>query len=86
MCIRDSSNGFSLIRKILAVKELSNEQLIDEIMNPTRIYVKSILSLIETTTVNGMVHITGDNVQRFVQLDSVTGLAYIKTEDEIQGF
>jgi len=34
----------------------------------------------------GMVHITGDNVQRFVQLDSVTGLAYIKTEDEIQGF
>ena len=32
----------------------------------------------------GMIHVTGDNVQRFVQLDSVTGLAYLKTEDEIQ--
>ena len=32
----------------------------------------------------GMIHVTGDNVQRFVQLDSVTGAAYIKTEDEIQ--
>ena len=31
----------------------------------------------------GLTHITGDNLQRFVQLDSVTGLAYIKTEDEI---
>ena len=31
----------------------------------------------------GMTHVTGENLLRFVQLDSVTGLAYIKTEDEI---
>ena len=31
----------------------------------------------------GMRHEYGDAVLRFVQLDSVTGLAYIKTEDEI---
>ena len=31
----------------------------------------------------GMRHEFGDAVLRFVQLDSVTGLAYIKTEDEI---
>ena len=31
----------------------------------------------------GMRHITGDGVQRFVHLDSVTGLAYIKTGDEM---
>ena len=30
-----------------------------------------------------MTHVTGENLLRFVQLDSVTGLAYIKTEDEI---
>ena len=72
------SNGFSLIRKILAEKELSNEQLIDEIMNPTRIYVKSILSLIETTTVNGMVHITGggfyENIRRILPSQELSAL------------
>ena len=31
----------------------------------------------------GMRHEYGDQVLRFVQLDSVTGLAYIKTEHEI---
>ena len=31
----------------------------------------------------GMRHITGDGVQRFVHLDSVTGLAYLKTGDEM---
>ena len=72
------SNGFSLIRKILAEKEPSNEQLIDEIMNPTRIYVKSILSLIETTTVNGMVHITGggfyENIRRILPSEELSAL------------
>ena len=31
----------------------------------------------------GMRHITGDNEQRFVHLDSVTGLTFIKTGDEM---
>ena len=31
----------------------------------------------------GMRHITGDGVQRFVHLDSVTGLTYLKTGDEM---
>ncbi len=34
----------------------------------------------------GMRHENGDAVLRFVQLDSVTGLAYIKTEYEIQQY
>ena len=72
------SNGFSLIRKILAAKELSNEKLIDEIMNPTKIYVKSILSLIEKTTVNAMVHITGggfyENIRRILPSEDLSAL------------
>src|SRR5246500_4516939 len=48
------SNGYSLIRKILAVSGASFEQrldgraLIDRLMEPTRIYVKPILKLLET--------------------------------------
>lgn len=62
------SNGFSLIRKILETTELKNEQLVSEMMNPTRIYVKSVLSLIEKIAVKGMVHVTGggfyENIRR----------------------
>ena len=39
------SNGFSLIRKILELKEIESSDLIDEMMNPTKIYVRSVLLL-----------------------------------------
>jgi phosphoribosylformylglycinamidine cyclo-ligase len=58
------SNGFSLIRKLLLVdrqlpKGPELDFIRDHVFVPTRIYVKSILSLIETQTIKGMVHITG---------------------------
>ena len=63
------SNGYSLIRKVLAKQSMQpNADLLDELLAPTRIYVKSILELLKTTTVNGMVHVTGggfyENVPR----------------------
>ncbi len=72
------SNGFSLIRKILETKELKNEKLINEMMSPTRIYVKSILSLMEKIAVKGMVHITGggfyENIRRILPDESLAAL------------
>ena len=59
------SNGYSLIRKILAVSGASFEQrldgraLIDRLMEPTRIYVKSLLALLEQVPVHAFAHITG---------------------------
>ena len=53
------SNGFSLIRKILELKEIESSELIDEMMNPTKIYVRSVLALLQKIKVKGMVHITG---------------------------
>jgi phosphoribosylformylglycinamidine cyclo-ligase len=59
------SNGYSLIRKILAVSGASFEQrldgrsLIDRLMEPTRIYVKPLLKLVETVPVHAFAHITG---------------------------
>lgn len=59
------SNGYSLIRKLLAMTDnassikLGDQRLIDWLLTPTRIYVKSVLRLLQTVEVKGMAHITG---------------------------
>ncbi len=68
------SNGYSLVRKIIEVAkpdlnaDFHGQRLQDAIMAPTHIYVKPLLSLIETLPVKGMAHITGggltENVPR----------------------
>lgn len=59
------SNGYSLIRKILEVSEANLEEevggkpLREALLAPTRIYVKSILSLMEQVDIHALAHITG---------------------------
>ena len=63
------SNGYSLVRRLLLeecgyaldqrLPELNDEVLGDVLIEPTRIYVKSALKLIEEVNVKGMAHITG---------------------------
>ena len=60
------SNGYSLIRKIIARSKptldapFSGEKTLAElIMSPTRIYVKPLLALMKDLPVKGMAHITG---------------------------
>lgn len=52
------SNGFSLVRHILDSDELLNTYK-NELLEPTRIYVKEILNLLKTVTPKGLAHITG---------------------------
>ena len=52
------SNGYSLIRKVLEKSTPSAEQL-NSLIEPTRIYVKSVLSLANTLPVHAISHITG---------------------------
>ena len=52
------SNGYSLIRKVLEKSTPSAEQL-NSLIEPTRIYVKSILSLANSLQVHAISHITG---------------------------
>ncbi len=52
------SNGYSLIRKVLENSKPSDEQL-QALIEPTKIYVKSVLSLIKKFPVNAISHITG---------------------------
>jgi phosphoribosylformylglycinamidine cyclo-ligase len=68
------SNGYSLVRKIIEVaqpdlnSDFHGKKLADVLMAPTRIYVKPLLSLMNTLEVKGMAHITGgglvENVPR----------------------
>lgn len=60
------SNGYSLVRKILEVSNTDPEQtqldgksLADHLLEPTKIYVKSILSLIEQLDIHAIAHLTG---------------------------
>lgn len=60
------SNGYSLIRKILAVSQtdpatetLDGKPLALHLMAPTKIYVKSVLKLLEQYEVHAISHITG---------------------------
>jgi len=52
------SNGYSLIRRIL---ERGAAPPVD-LLEPTRIYVKPVLGLLDTVTVKGLAHITGGGI------------------------
>ena len=73
------SNGYSLIRKVLEKTELViDDALLDELLAPTRIYVKQVRKLLESVNVHGMVHITGggfyENVPRVFPSDGLAAL------------
>ena len=77
------SNGYSLIRKLIDVSgadlnsDFHGRTLGETILEPTRIYVKSMLRLMENVTVKGMAHITGggltENIPRILA-DDLTAL------------
>lgn len=73
------SNGFSLVRKVLLQDagfslhehiEGLEKKLGEELLTPTKIYVKPILSLLKQIEVKGMAHITGggftENIPRML--------------------
>ena len=57
------SNGYTLIRKLFD----GDKELGKKLVEPTRIYVKEVMELINQVNVNGIAHITGgglDNISR----------------------
>jgi phosphoribosylformylglycinamidine cyclo-ligase len=60
------SNGYSLVRRVVAVsasdlwEKFDDKRTLGEaLLEPTRIYVKPVLKLMETVTLKGLAHITG---------------------------
>jgi phosphoribosylformylglycinamidine cyclo-ligase len=74
------SNGYSLIRKLIDKSGIDFEsdfygrKFKDVVMAPTRIYVKSLLSLIAAMPIKGMAHITGGGITENVPRILPTGL------------
>lgn len=73
------SNGFSLVRKVFFEKHGATmdkhydelgKTLGEELLTPTRIYVKTLLALLETCKINAVAHITGggfiENIPRII--------------------
>jgi phosphoribosylformylglycinamidine cyclo-ligase len=68
------SNGYSLIRKVLSLAPgavdlpWEGRTLGEELLTPTRLYVRSLLSLLTSCEIHGLAHITGGglpgNVER----------------------
>ena len=77
------SNGFSLVRKVFDVNEKTisvyydelGKTLGEELITPTRIYVKPLLALMDSVRVNAISHITGggfyENVPRMLNDDTL---------------
>ena len=60
------SNGFSLVRRIIAEREWdlnqtlpSGQRLGEALLEPTRIYVRSVLPAVRSGNIDGLAHITG---------------------------
>ncbi|MEN3747757.1 phosphoribosylformylglycinamidine cyclo-ligase [Sphingomonas sp. HF-S3] len=88
------SNGFSLVRRLAADKGWKLDRpalfdqeviLIDALMAPTRIYVKSLLPLVQAGTIHGLAHITGggllENIPRVLP---ATGHAIVDADAWVQ--
>ena len=83
------SNGYSLVRHIINKKKINikkNKFLNKELLRPTKIYVKEILSLTKYSLINGCANITGgglcDNLKRIIPegLTAEINLNKIKTK------
>ena len=67
------SNGYSLVRDIINKRKINikkNSFLKNELIKPTKIYVKEVLNLIDKKLLNGCANITGgglpDNIKRII--------------------
>ena len=77
------SNGYSLIRKVIELQDdlnqtVGNKPLTEALLEPTRIYVKSLLNLITQQPLHALAHITGggitENVPRVLPENTVANV------------
>ena len=87
------SNGFSLVRRVFdveradiksPVKELGGKSILETLLTPTKIYVKSILKLLEQVEVHGISHITGGGFYENIPRSIPDGLGVVIKEKDVK--
>ena len=87
------SNGFSLVRRVFDVEhtdlkapvaELDGRCLGEALLEPTKIYVKPVLALLEEVSVKGISHITGGGFYENIPRSSPDGLGARIEKDRIR--
>ncbi|WP_283689397.1 phosphoribosylformylglycinamidine cyclo-ligase [Clostridium perfringens] len=72
------SNGYSLIRKVFKNldEDFNGKAIWEELLTPTKIYVKPVLSLLEKFNIKGMAHVTGggfyENLPRMLSEEGIS--------------
>ncbi len=91
------SNGFSLVRKVFGLDGeqgreklletpavLGGETLGEALLKPTRIYVKSVLEVLDQVRVKGISHITGGGFYENIPRSIPDGLGAFVTKSEVR--
>ena len=89
------SNGFSLVRKVFDIDnnpaslyepcaDLGGASIAETLLTPTRIYVKSVLALIEKVDVKGISHITGGGFYENIPRSIPNGLSAKITKSAVK--
>ena len=89
------SNGFSLVRKVFDIdhnpeslyqpnEALGGKTIAETLLTPTKIYVKSILALLEKVNVKGISHITGGGFYENIPRSIPKGLTAKITKDAVK--
>ncbi|MEM3555740.1 MAG: phosphoribosylformylglycinamidine cyclo-ligase [Candidatus Micrarchaeia archaeon] len=66
------SNGYTLARKVLNMNEWAEEML-----TPTKIYVKPVMEVVKKFDVHGLAHITGGAFTKLRRIGSVAGKGFL---------
>ena len=89
------SNGFSLCRKVFDIdnnnpalyvsrEELGGKTVAEALLVPTRIYVKSVLALLDQVQVKGISHITGGGFYENIPRSIPDGLGAVVKRDAVK--
>ncbi|MBR2975096.1 MAG: phosphoribosylformylglycinamidine cyclo-ligase [Clostridia bacterium] len=87
------SNGFSLVRKVFDVEkcdlkapraELDGKSLGETLLTPTKIYVKSVLALLDKVAVKGISHITGGGFYENMPRSIPDGLGVVINKSDVK--
>ncbi len=78
------SNGFSLVRKVFDI-EKADKVLLEQLLTPTKIYVKPVLALMDEISVKSVAHITGGGFYENIPRSLPDGMTAKISKSDVRG-